>query len=354
MFRQLYKDAANGKKLIWEISVEKNKLTKKSYYEKSEKIKISTVEVFGKNKNKSNETSNEEQAVLEAERCCTKKIKYEKYYSNYNLNIKSEVIEPMLCKDITWKEKWLNEKCFIQPKLDGIRCMAKKIDNEWKLFSRKGNEFPFLNHIKISLECLNEDFIFDGELYIHNSLHQDIAGMVSINRLIAHKTENKIEYHIFDIVSKEKQYERFEILKSINFLHPLFFVIPEEVNCIEEIKEVCKKYSDYEGCIVRKFDIEYIHKRTDFVKKIKSMDSTEFEIVNFKDGVGLDKNKIIFVCKTEKGIFDCRPSFDFETRKEMFSRGDQYINKKITVQHQGLTKQGIPRFPVGISIRDYE
>jgi len=39
---------------------------------------------------------------------------------------------------------------------------------------------------------------------------------------------------------------------------------------------------------------------------------------------------------------------------KLFEEGNNYIGKQLTVRAQELTNEGIPRFPVGISIRDYE
>jgi DNA ligase-1 len=33
---------------------------------------------------------------------------------------------------------------------------------------------------------------------------------------------------------------------------------------------------------------------------------------------------------------------------------DTFLGKMLTVQYQNLTPDGIPRFPVGLSFRDYE
>jgi DNA ligase-1 len=38
----------------------------------------------------------------------------------------------------------------------------------------------------------------------------------------------------------------------------------------------------------------------------------------------------------------------------MFGRGDEYIGKMLTVRFQELTTDRVPRFPVGLAIRDYE
>ena len=81
----------------------------------------------------------------------------------------------------------------------------------------------------------------------------------------------------------------------------------------------------------------------------------EFEIVGFKSGKGQDANTIIFTCKTKDNkLFDVRPKGTLEERKEMLLNGESYLNKNLTVKFFELTDRGVPRFPVGISLRDYE
>ena len=41
-------------------------------------------------------------------------------------------------------------------------------------------------------------------------------------------------------------------------------------------------------------------------------------------------------------------------RKALFKYGRDYIGEMLTVRYQELTDDGVPRFPVGIAIRDYE
>ena len=52
--------------------------------------------------------------------------------------------------------------------------------------------------------------------------------------------------------------------------------------------------------------------------------------------------------------FSCRPRGTHESRAELFKHGKEYVGKMLTVRFQELTADGIPRFPVGIAIRDYE
>ena len=89
--------------------------------------------------------------------------------------------------------------------------------------------------------------------------------------------------------------------------------------------------------------------------KMKEFQDEEFEIVGFYEGEGGDKGLIIWRCKTEDGkLFGCRPHGTHEERAELFKHGKEYVGKMLTVRFQELTADGIPRFPVGIAVRDYE
>jgi DNA ligase-1 len=43
-----------------------------------------------------------------------------------------------------------------------------------------------------------------------------------------------------------------------------------------------------------------------------------------------------------------------ETLKVYLSKPKSVIGKLLTVRYQGLTNGGVPRFPVGVAVRDYE
>ena len=62
---------------------------------------------------------------------------------------------PMLAHPFNQKKKEIKYPCFVQPKLDGVRCVA--VGDE--LFSRNGNPFPTLNHIKEELKLNTENLI---------------------------------------------------------------------------------------------------------------------------------------------------------------------------------------------------
>ena len=99
----------------------------------------------------------------------------------------------------------------------------------------------------------------------------------------------------------------------------------------------------------------YKNDRSIDLQKYKEFQDAEYEIVQFKEGEGTEKGCVIWVCKTEEGkVFNCRPRGTHEDRIELFKNGSQYIGKKLTIRFQELTDDKIPRFPIGITFRDYE
>ena len=88
------------------------------------------------------------------------------------------MIKPMLAYKVDKKPVDWSEKVYIQPKLDGVRCVIYLDDKEnIRCFSRTGKEFHNLQHIKDSLHevslngnrvSANTDVVLDGELYNHD------------------------------------------------------------------------------------------------------------------------------------------------------------------------------------------
>ena len=112
----------------------------------------------------------------------------------------------------------------------------------------------------------------------------------------------------------------------------------------------------FEGLILRNCNGIYeVNKRSYDLQKYKHFIDEEFDIIDFTEGTGDEKGLIIFICETKSGkTFSVRPKGNHEYRKELFDNGDYLIGKKLTVMFQEYSGEGVPRFPVGITIRDYE
>ena len=62
-----------------------------------------------------------------------------------------------------------------------------------------------------------------------------------------------------------------------------------------------------------------------------------------------------FTCKIQNGsVFDVRCKGTDEQRREQWTNRQDYVGKMLTVKYQCLSDAGIPVFPVGITVRDYE
>lgn len=169
-------------------------------------------------------------------------------------------------------------------------------------------------------------------------------------------------YDLYDINKKELPFnERWSSLLKI-IPDKTRFIKVCEFKIVNNISELNKTHSDYvergyEGLIIRKPDGKYEpDHRSSGLLKFKSFTDDEFEITDYKEGKGNDKGTVIFTCKTkdDNKFFEVRPRGTREERKKMFLDAESYIGKYLTVKYFELTDDGIPRFPVGLAVRDYE
>lgn len=110
----------------------------------------------------------------------------------------------------------------------------------------------------------------------------------------------------------------------------------------------------YEGAIIRNADGAYAEGRSNDLMKLKTFDTTEYEIVDVLEAGGNDAGTAIFKMKCGMYEFCSRPKGDKSLRTQYLLDKNELIGKMATVQHQGYSDAGVPRFPVMIGVRDYE
>ena len=166
----LYKKSSTGAILEWSIEIEGNQYRTRSGQVDGAITITEWTTAEGKNISRSNETSPEEQAVLEA------KAKYQKQIDRgYSAKIAmakeerkiQDSVSPMLAKDFKDRKKYITFPVLSQPKYDGIRCVLSK---DW-CRSRNGKDHVAVDHIREIAKSLFDkypDLIFDGELYNHD------------------------------------------------------------------------------------------------------------------------------------------------------------------------------------------
>lgn len=364
-FPILYHKTSTGSINEWEVWADGN-LTKTRWGLVGGKKQISIVEATPKNLGRSNETSAEEQAILEAKSLWT--FKLERKYFQTKEEAESQVIFlPMLAQSFDKRKRFLTDDSFpaeIQPKLDGVRALAHwdEDENVVKLISRSGKEY-LLPHITDELEAeLPGRYVLDGELYVHGLPLQDLNALVRRTKNMNPESV-KVEYHVYDIIDQENLdliwSERHMVLKELykeGAFHKTKLVNTETVQNSEEVYEMQSKFlmEGYEGAVVRiregKYKLGY---RSSDLLKVKSFKDAEFEIIDFTNGVGKFSTCIIYKCKTEEGKeFDVVPKGTFEQREQWLKEGKSHIGKMLKVQYADWTNDNKPQFPVGICIRE--
>ena len=370
----LYGRSTNGKIKEWNISVLQMGdgtcyIETEHGYESGKKQLDQRYVGEGKNIGRANETSPYEQACSEARSAHSRK-KDSGYVEDKN-NIPSEsdgMFLPMLAHRHDKHSSKISYPCWVQPKLDGVRMLARKQDGVVTMWSRKGKVIDIPDKINQQLcEMLSDGQCVDGELYVHGWTFQRIISAVKKKR----DDTDLLEYHIYDSPHPTLTFEkrvpehgvgsvRFPeycqswtiIGSNIKFTKTLLADNEDDFNVFEQ-----RFISDgYEGMMVRNQNSLYKYKHRSYdLQKVKRFVDDEYKIIGGKDGSGRESGLVVFRCITSDGLeFDVRPRGSHEERAEQYKNLDSYIGKMLTVRYQELTDDGRPRFPVGIAVRDYE
>ena len=314
----------------------------------------------GKNKGKSNETTDEEQAQTQA------KAKWDKKLSaDYALDVDSVddlgFTKPMLAKDWNDYADKVVFPVYAQPKLDGIRCIADKDG----LKTRTGKEITAVPHIFESLRGFFErhpDVVLDGELYC-DKFDNDFNAICSIvrkSKLTDEDVDNAkvIEYHVYDTVSSENFDRRSTFIRQN--LQRIKYIVPVETYPAQNKEVLDTMYGEwvdrgYEGQMIRSNE-PYENKRSKTLLKRKDFQDREYTVLGWREGVGNRAGTIGHLSfETEDGVsFNSNVKGCFEYLASLLKQADNLVGKQATIKFFQLTPDGVPRFPYVIAIRDYE
>ena len=322
----------------------------------------------GKNVGKKNETTPLQQCCSEIRKKWTDKKEKERYYEDADTDSVQTKIFPMLAHVYDPKSKTKIKSpivypCFVQPKLDGLRCVIyMSDDNKIVTQSRTGGFFTTMGHITSQLGPFfqkHPKVILDGELYTNKYQFEELVGIIKRKHIDEADLPKmrEVHFHIYDVVSLEGYTERHQFILDNRDLFPNTFEIvkTEEANGIEDFKFKFTEYiqEGYEGIMLRNKNGPYVNNRSHDLQKYKEFEEDEFVIVGFKEANGRDSGTVIWNCATKTGdTFDCRPIGSIEHRRELFQNAESNIGKMLTIKYQELSEKGIPRFLSGKSIRD--
>lgn len=335
------------------------------------KLQTSRTYVKGKNVGRANETTDEQQAEKEADAKWVAK----RDRSGYSETIpEDKPMMPMLAKSHDKHGHKISYPAFIQPKLDGIRCFIHVDGDNVKLVSRTGKEFKSLGHIADAVSELVAkmgksvgSFILDGELYNHK-FKSDFQGLVSaIKRDKPSENTHLVQFHCYDYVAEGRDFEDRiqELFHMDQWYEDGDAVQIVETFPVDNLDEVVEQNSlwledGYEGSMIRNAKGGYQpNRRSPDLQKYKSFIDQEFEIVGAYQNKGKMENQCTFTCITKDGAeFGVKP-MGTEAQREQYwidFQAGKLTGKMLTVKFFEWTtsENPVPRFPVGVCVRDYE
>jgi len=284
------------------------------------------------------------------------------------------MIKPMLAYKVDKKPVDWSEKVYIQPKLDGVRCVIYVDDKEnIRCFSRTGKEFHNLEHIKLSLnkfffDYANVDVVLDGELYNHD-LKDDFEKIISLVRkqkpTDADKAEAErlIQFHCYDyietVMDKPYGYRSDQLACSDMYNYCVKYVETTLVNSKDsaQLRHQYNLNNGYEGSILR-LDKPYQQKRSYNLQKFKDFNDTEATIVGYETGKGKREGTLgKFLMQDDDGIeFGCPPGkgYNYKDLANILNNIHDYIGKRATFTYFERTQYGSYRHPLFKTIRNYE
>jgi DNA ligase 1 len=360
----LYKRDTKGKIREWHMEDAGGLIRTVSGIKDGNLVTSEWTQCYGKNENKANATSAYEQATLEIESHYKKKMEKGYFKTLKDVDGQRFGFEPMLAQKY---KKW-NGPVFTQPKLDGVRCVAKKDG----LFTRNGKPFVSIPHIVEALKPFFEEYpekVLDGELYNHN-LKEDFNQIISLVKQQKptaqdlEMSEAIVEYHLYDIFDPANPDATFGE-RTDNLSEAILEITEDDPDSPLQIVQTQKCYDEeelnryytimldagYEGQMVRTDD-PYENKRSKTLLKRKIMEDSEFEIVAIEEGKGNwagYAKKVAYKLK-DGTVFRAGLAGSQPYAKDLLENAADYVGGTGTVKYQNLTPDGIPRFGITTAV----
>ena len=344
----------------------------------------------GKNIGKINQTTIEEQALLDISYLYQKQLDdgYVFDLDSYTEPLRPQLAHPYEKRKHTVKFDYkhptaandYSNRYYASKKLDGVRLFVFVSNGKVVKFeSRTGKPFKYFSHIATAIENNLSDVdkvlnnvVFDGELFNKNIPFNVLSSLINSDDYttttefngITYTTE-QVQFHCYDRVNLDKKEEDY-------FTRFVNVSIPAENNIVFKIdNKIIKNEQDlitlggkwisegYEGLMLRNGWTPYdFDKRSNNLLKYKIMLDEEFLILDIIDSEN-EPGQPIFVVEVQKATdkeeaLTCNVRMKGEKKeneKYLINKKD-YINKWLKVQYQTKSEYNIPLFPVGLEVRE--
>lgn len=260
---------------------------------------------------------------------------------------------------------------YIQPKLDGVRCLFTASG----AYSRNEKQFMNVKHIEMALKPFfdqNPDVVLDGELYNHK-LKRDFEKIISLVRKQKPTADDRlnaqhlVQFHVYDYFSEDNHYEAYKY--RMDQLSPKIGIYGACIRYVPTYRvykheEALNMHHDaflkegYEGSILRDGSALYKHGRSYGLMKFKDFSDAEATIVGYEIGQGKRTGTIgkFLMLDDDGNKFGCPPGkgFTYKDMADMLKNIDDYIGQRATFTYFQRTNAGSYRHPLFKTLRNYE
>ena len=273
----------------------------------------------------------------------------------------------IICEPITYP-------IWVEPKLDGLRCVAMKHDGKVTMFTRNGSVIETLPQIKSLLELASwDEFVLDGE--IMGETWNDSASVVMSHK--KGKDDSNMIFHVFDALPLsdwQDQESHLDLKDRLQLVEELVLkvgarsVVKVPGRLANNENELLLAYmtdtdAGYEGIMVKDLVAPYLFKRSSNIRKLKPIATYEGIIISNYEGRRGTKREGLwggFEVVLPNGVVTrVAGGFTDKMKAEINLDPDSWIGQVVEMEGQpdpltgdGLTKDGKVRFPVFIRIRD--
>jgi ATP-dependent DNA ligase len=278
--------------------------------------------------------------------------------------------KPMLAYPVSNKPIDYTKPVFMQPKLDGVRCLIQYDNGKVTAYSRTGKVWKNIEHITLGLYRFFDKYpnvILDGELYNHD-FKDDFESIISMVRKTKPTAEDRlisaknVQFHCYDIVD-----EKLPFKQRIEFINNNLMLLSSSIKIVYTMQITSHENAltfhesfvagGYEGSILRTNDA-YACKRSHNLRKFKDFSDAEATIVGYLDGKGKRTGTLgKFIMQDDNGVeFGCPPGkgYTYKQLGTMLENIGDYIGQRATFTFFERTKAGSYRHPLFKCIRNYE
>ena len=276
--------------------------------------------------------------------------------------------KPMLAYPVNSKPVNYEDKIFVQPKLDGVRCTIQYDAGVVTAWSRTGKEWKNIEHIKLNLYRFFDKFpnvILDGELYNHD-LKDDFNKIISLVRKTKPTAEDRLDasnltqFHCYDIIDETLPFDqRCEFIsESLMLMGSSIYTVDTIMVFDEEDAQSVHKSNlkkGYEGSILRTND-KYVCKRSHNLRKFKDFHDAEATLTGWVEGKGKRIGTIgKFTAVDSEGNEFGMPVMDkFKILQANFQTMKDWVGETATFTYFERTKANSYRHPLFKALRNYE